>query len=213
VARRGAATAVIVDHWPLIRLGVTRVLNTNDVRVVGETGLPLEGVQLARANVVDLVLLGEFDGDRIDTISRLASLDEPPKIVLFLGQAVREELVALLNAGADALLVRNVAPPELGDAVRKVLAGERVVSPPFLSALVGFLESAEPKSVAGGVLTGKETEVLRALAYGRTNQEIAGLLFVTESTVKSHLAHIYTKLSVRTRHEAVARAVELGLLS
>jgi DNA-binding NarL/FixJ family response regulator len=207
---------VIVDHWPLVRLGVTRALTTSDVRVVGEVGLPLEGVQLARANVVDLVLLGEFDGDVIDTINRLVALDDPPKIVVFLGQASRDDLVGLLNAGADALLIRTVAAPELADAVRKVLSGERVVSPPFLSALVGFLDAPltpAPAVEKDAVLTGKETEVLRSLADGRSNHEIAEALFVTGATVKTHLAHIYAKLGVRTRHEAVARAVELGLLS
>jgi DNA-binding NarL/FixJ family response regulator len=139
-------------------------------------------------------------------------LDEPPKIVVFLGQASRDDLVALLNAGADAVLVRTVAPPELGDAVGKVLAGERVVSPAFMSALVGFLEPSSPPE-KDAVLTGKETEVLKSLANGRSNQEIAAALFVTGATVKTHLAHIYAKLGVRTRHEAVARAVELGLLS
>src|SRR5438477_12315167 len=98
--RRGASTAVVVDHWPLVRLGITRVLSSNDVRVVGEAGHPLEGIQLARTNVVDLVLLGEFEGDRLEAVRQFYGLPQPPKIGVFIGQASRDELAALLRPGA-----------------------------------------------------------------------------------------------------------------
>jgi DNA-binding NarL/FixJ family response regulator len=226
VLRRGSAVkAVIIDHWPMLRLGLSRVLQGIDVRVVGEAAAAVEGLRLARAENADLVLLGDHPGgDAVDAVRQAARLPSTPSVVVLVGQVDSDIVGALLQAGADALLVRSAGPDELADAVGRTLEGERVVSPAIMPLLVGAVASAATPTgaaaraaasdaPAGDVqLTAKEREVLAWLADGRSNQEIADALFVTPATVKTHLAHIYTKLQVKGRQQALARAVALGFI-
>lgn len=215
--RRSATTsAVVVDGWPLVRVGVTRVLQSIDVRVIGEVDSAVEGIRLTRSGPVDLLVLGDaLEGQQADAV-RQAKDAGPILVIVLVTQVSREELGALLDAGADGLVSRAVATDDLADAVGKVLDGERVVSPSLLPSLVGIVKTGgeAPAAESSGVtLTSKELEVLRRLAEGRSNKEIAEAVFITQATVKTHLAHIYAKLGVSGRHEALARAVALGLLS
>jgi DNA-binding NarL/FixJ family response regulator len=107
--------------------------------------------------------------------------------------------------------VRSVGGEELAEALDRVDRGERVIAPALLPTLVGILAPSD--RAPDSLLTGKEREVLAALAAGSSNQQIAEALFVTRATVKTHLAHIYAKLEAKDRHEAIARAVALGLLT
>ena len=215
--RRSTTTsAVVVDDWPLVRVGVTRVLQSVDVRVIGEADTAVEGIRLARSAATDLFILGEpLNGQQVDAV-RQAKEAGPILVVVLVTQVSREQLAALSEAGADGLVSRAVATDDLADAVSRVLDGERVVSPSLLPLLVGAMTTgadAETPDSNGVVLTSKELEVLRRLAEGRTNKQIADAVFVTQATVKTHLAHIYAKLGVSGRHEALARAVALGLLT
>lgn len=206
----GAPTAVIVDEWPLVRLGIAQALRTTGVRVAGESGSGEDGLRMAQAGEATYLVLGSVrDASIADLVRRLAYR---PKILVLLDQVGRDELVALASLGVDALLVRSARPEEIADAVTRVEKGERVVAPALLPSLVGALEPAAEEHDDDGVLTRKEIEVLSRLSEGRSNREIADALFVTPATVKTHLAHIYAKLGVTDRHGALARAVELGLL-
>ena len=205
-----APTAVIVDEWPLVRLGIAQALRTAGVRVAGEAGTGEDGIRMAQAGEATFLVLGSVrDASVGDLLRRLAY---QPKILVLLDQVGRDEMVALASLGVDALLVRSARPEEVADAVSRVEKGERVVAPALLSLLVGALEPAADAGDDDGVLTRKELEVLSRLAQGRSNREIADALFITPATVKTHLAHIYAKLGVTDRHGALARAVELGLL-
>ena len=200
----GRSTAVVVDQWPLVRVGVTRALQAVDLRIVGEGGSGADAVALARQHAPDLVVLGShMDGPLAQTVRTLCGRK--------VDQAGREELAAMLEAGGRGLCPRSVAPEELGDAAKRVLAGERVVAQSLLPALVGMVGPQEvPDQVA--LLTPKERQVLVWVAKGHSNKEIAEELFMAPGTVKTHLAHIYAKLGVSDRHEAMARAIALGLL-
>jgi len=133
--------------------------------------------------------------------------------VLALVSAIRrDELDAVVGAGPSAVLVRTAEAEELADAVRRVGEGERVFSPALVPAVVEAMQAGPEPGAAAAGLTQKEREVLARLAEGRSNAEIAEVLFVTPATVKTHLAHIYAKLGVKGRHEAIARAVALGLI-
>lgn len=219
---RAPPTAVAVDEWPLVRLGITQALRAIEITVVAEVGLGHEAVRAVELHRAGYLLLGNHrDLTRPESARRAKALTFPPKILVLVDHIGRDELLALRSVGIDALLPRSVGPHELADALKRVGQGERVVAPALLSLLVGALgpAAAGDDGVSGRFpahtadpLTRKELEVLARLAEGRSNREIASALFVTQATVKSHLAHIYVKLGVAGRQEAMARAVALGLL-
>lgn len=217
----GPPTAVAVDEWPLVRLGIIQALRTVGVSVVAEVGQGQDGVRAVGSSGAGYLLLGSHrDLSLAETARRAKALAAPPKVLVLVDHIGRDDLLALRSVGIDALLPRSVGALELGAAIRKVAQGERVVAPALLSLLVGVLGPADVgedghggRAAAGAdPLTRKELEVLARLAEGRSNREIADALFVTQATVKSHLAHIYVKLGVPGRQAATARAVALGLL-
>ena len=204
--------AVIVDQWALVRLGIATVLTARDIEVVAEFEHGRDGIAWARAEGAELMVLGNhLDRPALDVLTEAATLTPKPLVAMLVTSPGRDELAALLAAGADALLVRSVGADELADALDRIERGERVIAPSLLPTLVGALAPTE--TPPDGLLTGKEREVLAALAAGNSNQQIAEVLFVTRATVKTHLAHIYAKLDAKDRHEAIARAVALGLLT
>jgi DNA-binding NarL/FixJ family response regulator len=206
--------AVVMDDWPLFRLGLQAVLEPLGARVEHAVAAR-DGLRAARAGGADLVVVGSVnDLTQSETIHGAKHLSRPPLVVALLGQASRAEVGRLLRAGADALLERSVPAEELGAALRRLAAGERVLAPSLVPALVGAGEGAGDTEVGAGdgLLTSKEREVLARLAEGRSNQAIAAALHVSPATVKTHLAHIYEKLGAGDRNEAVVRAVALGLL-
>ena len=217
----GPPTAVVVDEWPLVRLGVSQVLRGIDMTVVAEVANAEEGVRAADVGAARYFLLGACrDLSLAEAARRAKALRLSPKVIVLVDHIGRGELGALRAVGIDGLLPRSASPSELSDAMARVAKGERVVAPALLSLLMGVIAPADPalagtEHAAGThreVLTRKELEVLARLAEGRSNREIAEALFVTPATVKSHLAHIYVKLGVAGRQEAMARAVALGLL-
>ncbi|MGH9164048.1 MAG: response regulator transcription factor, partial [Acidimicrobiales bacterium] len=219
VKRPAAATAVIVDEWPLVRLGMVQALRQAQVTVVAAVAEGDEGVRRVLAHGASTLLLGAHrDLAVAESVRRAKALAVPPRVVVLLDQIGRPQLEALRAVGVDALLSRSIGPEELAAALARVAAGERVVAPVLLPLLFEVLgpRGGEP-GVGGGAagdvgLTRKELEVLARMGEGRSNREIAEALFVTPATVKTHLGHIYAKLGVATRQEAMARAVALGLL-
>lgn len=212
-----ARTAVVVDEWPLVRVGMVQALRSAEIAVVAQSGTGEEGVRQVQARRAGYLLLGAHgDLPPTEAARRARALATPPRVIVLLEQVDRDELSVLAGAGVDGFLVRSVHPAELAVAIRRVTKGERVVAAPLVSLLVGGLsldEGAEEATVdIGTSLTRKELEVLVRLAEGRSNREIGEVLFVTPATVKTHLAHIYAKLGVAGRQQAMERAMALGLL-
>jgi two-component system, NarL family, nitrate/nitrite response regulator NarL len=206
--------AVVMDDWPLLRLGVQAVLESLGVRVE-QAEVARDGLRALTRTAADLAVVGTMsDLTQGEVIHRAKHASRPPIVVALVAQASRTEIGRLLGAGADALLERSVGPEQLSAALHRLAAGERVLAPSLVPALVGAVDGDGGARVGGGdgLLTGKEREVLARLAEGRSNQAIAAALHVTPATVKTHLAHIYEKLGAGDRHEAIARAVALGLL-
>ena len=210
-----------VDEWPLVRLGISQALRAAGVAAVAEAATGDEAIRLVESTGARYLLLGNYRDLSLAEVARRAkALADPPKVVVLVDQITVDDLRALRAVGIDALLPRTVTPIELANALQRLAKGERVVAPALLPMLVGTLgPPTSGAKVAGGrrkgdddPLTRKELEVLARLAEGRSNKEIADALFVTPATVKSHLAHIYVKLGVAGRQEAMARAVALGLL-
>lgn len=211
-------TAVVADEWPLVRLGIAQALRARGVAVVAEVDQGLVALSKARAGAVTYLILGAVrDAPIADVVARASAEESGLQVIVLLDQATREVLGAVAGAGARALLVRSVSPEELGTSLDRVDRGERVVSPALLPLLVGQFEAiadgeGRTAGTTVGGLTRREIEVLARLAAGGSNREIAEALYVTEATVKTHLAHIYGKLGVVDRQAALARAVALGLL-
>lgn len=204
----GDAAAVIVDEWPLVRVGVAQTLRARDVRVLGEVARGDEGVHLATTSGATLLFLGLVH-DTVPAELVRRSVAAGIKVIAMVDHASRDELVGMAGQGVAALLQRTVSASELSDALDRVERGERVIAPGLLPLLVGAVTMGDDD----GGLTRKEREVLARLADGMSNREIAEALYITPATVKTHLTHIYMKLGAANRQEALARAVALGVLS
>lgn len=216
---RGGAgvTAVVVDRWPLVRLGLSGVLAKSGIKVVGEAAKVSEGLLLVRLRGAGLLIFGSPLDGLSPTAVRSARHDQaPPKVVVLVGPdaATGAEVSSLFAAGADALLLASVGSEELADALVRIGRDERVVGPELGLDLGGTPSRVEEPALSApaGPLTVKELEVLGLLSQGHSNKQIARALYVSDATIKTHLQHIYVKLAVQSRFGALTRAAELGLL-
>jgi DNA-binding NarL/FixJ family response regulator len=233
LATQLAPTAVIAERLPLVRVGLAAALGVVGVTSVALVDALEDGVDAVRDSAATLLVVG---GDATaEALARQIGELGSTRVVVLVTQADRRTLAAMFEA------LRTIVPEDFGVLVRRVLAGERSIDPALMSVLLELArDSAVPTgpdpsrpgaiadvtvSVAiskgdpglrrgdGGVpLTTKERQVLTRLAQGDSNAEIATALFVSPATVKTHLAHIYTKLGVASRHGATSRAASLGLL-
>ena len=201
---------MVIDQWALVRLGITTVLQSIGVEVVAEEASGRDGLLRARTLEPDLLLLGATsDLSMAEVLGQAQQLPRRPRVLLLVSALGPTDLSELMGLVPEGVLVRSAGADELRDAVRRVQEGERVVAPALVGAVMDGLQAGEAEA---GPLTTKELEVLARLAEGRSNQQIAEALFITPATVKTHLSHIYAKLDVANRREALARAVALGLL-
>jgi DNA-binding NarL/FixJ family response regulator len=212
---------VVVDDQPIVRAGFQTILDAQpDIDVVGEAADGVESVATVERLRPDVVVMDirmpELDG--IAATRRITALDaSPPTRVLVLTTFdVDDYVYEALRAGASGYLLKDATRDELVNAVRTVADGDALLAPSVTRRLVEeFVRRPEPASrdVAElDVLTPRERDVLEQLARGRSNAEIAQHLFVGEATVKSHVAHVLTKLQLRDRIQAVILAYELGIV-
>ena len=206
---------LIVDDHAVVRSGLRHVLDAEDgIEVVGEAGDARHAVFETRAKKPDVVLMDVVMPGKsgIETIPDVLN-DAPAAKVLVLSMQddpryVREAFAA----GAAGYILKEAADTDVVAAVREVAAGGRYVHPTLGARLVAA-EAAERKRAEDDPLSERERGVLRLLALGHTNQEIAGTLFISVRTAETHRAHIMQKLRLTTRAELVRYAIEHGLLS
>lgn len=199
---------LLADDHPVVRSGLEAVLSLDDrLEVVAAVGTVDEAIELAdRADVVlmDLQFGSEVAG--IEGTRRILALPDPPQVMVLTTYDSEADVLAAIDAGASGYMLKTAAPGELIDAVIRVRQGETVLAPHVAARLV---ERVRRPLTA---LSARELEVLSLVAAGHSNQQIAGELFLSQATVKTHLAHVFSKLDVDSRTAAVARATELGLL-
>lgn len=204
---------MIVDDHSLFRSGLSELLERRGIEVCAAVGDGEEGCRLAASLEPDVVLLDlrmpEFDG--LSVLERLAALDLHCAVVMLTTSSDERDLVGSLRAGARGYLLKDMEPEQLVDALAAVVDGETVVAPEMTSVLAkvvkgGVLESGRPARFSS--LTPREFEILRHLAEGQSNKEIARDLGITDGTVKLHVRSILRKLEVRSRVEAAVLAVE-----
>lgn len=203
-------TVLVVDDHPVVRTGLRAVLDAEEeLSVVGEAATGEEAITLAehlRPDVVlcDLRLGAGMDG--IDVITALNHAPPAPAVVIVTTFDREAEIAAAIEAGAAGYLVKDTPPDTIVHAVRTAATGGTYLPPETSAKLLARLRNPRPR------LTAREREVLRLLATGVGNKEIARELFVTQATVKSHLVRIFTKLDVDSRSRAVHVAQETGLI-
>jgi DNA-binding NarL/FixJ family response regulator len=215
---RNRRFGVVVDELALVRLGLTTLVGRfgdPGVEIGAEVPGGREGAELVRLHEADLIVIGSpSDMPVVEAVRRARAAGESVLIVALLGAGQLGAVATVVEAGADGVALRGAGPEDVVEALRAVLDGGRYVAPTLSSGLVGQLEpTAPPEETGHDLLTYREREVLALLAGGASNREIAAMLSVTVATVKSHLVHLYAKLEVRSRHEALSRAVGLGLLA
>ncbi len=208
---------VIADDQPMMRAGFKAVLEaTGDIRVVAEAGTGEEAVAAATEHAPDVVLMDiRMPGmDGIEATRRL-----PRQRVLILTTfGLDAYIIDALRAGASGFLLKDAPTQEVVAAVRAVAAGDAVLSATVTRQLLDQVARRLPAAVsrdpnALASLTEREQEVLRMLAAGLSNAEIASALVVSEATVKSHVSHLLGKLGLRDRVQAVIYAYETGLIA
>ncbi len=210
-------SAIVIDSLHLVRVGIETVLARLDISVTASYPRATDGVQKARTSGCTFFIAGYApDLKQQNALATLKALKNPPKVLFLVDRAARRDVALLISRGADALLLRSASVDELIDAIRGVTRGERVIAPALAAGTIGRVGptmdvGVEEASNKSG-LSPRELEVLAELADGATYDEIAATLVVTKATVKTHLIHIYEKLEVKNRNEAVARALALGVL-
>jgi DNA-binding NarL/FixJ family response regulator len=212
-----ALRVVIADDQPMMRAGFKSVLESaGDITVVAEAGTGEEAVRTARAHNPDVVLM-DIRMPGMDGIEATRQL--PGQRVLILTTfGLDEYIIDALRAGASGFLLKDAPTREVLAAVRAVAAGDAVLSAAVTRQLLDQVARRLPAAVSSNpreldALTEREREVLRMLAAGLSNSEIAAALVVSEATVKSHVSHLLGKLGLRDRVQAVIYAYETRLIA
>ncbi len=210
---------MVVDDQALVRRGFAMVLeHEGDIDVVAEAGTGLEAIEAARNHKPDVVLMDirmpELDG--LEATERILSeAGDDTRVIILTTFDPDEYVYRALRAGASGFVLKDIPPADLVTAVRVVADGGALLSPSITRRLIGrFASQPDARTDAAdrlARLTGREREVLQALAGGLSNQEIAEALFIGPATVKSHVSSLLSKLGLRDRAQAVVFAYESGL--
>ncbi|MGA1835359.1 response regulator transcription factor [Herbiconiux sp. 11R-BC] len=203
---------LIADDHPIVRTGLVALLGSeDDFEIVGEASDADAAVEAAERLNPDVVLMdlqfgaaGNATG--ADATRRIRSLEAPPYVLVLTNYDSDADILAAVEAGASGYLLKDAPPHELVAAVRAAAAGESALAPVIASRLLDRMRAPHAS------LSSRELEVLELVAAGRSNAEIAAALFVGETTVKSHLAHIFSKLDATSRTAAVSTARRRGIL-
>ena len=208
----------LVDDQELVRTGFRMILDAEpDIEVVGEAADGESALAVVAATEPDVVLMDvrmpRMDG--IEATRFISGFDDPPRILILTTFDIDDYVYEALRAGASGFLLKDTPADDLVAGVRVVASGEALLAPSVTRRLIEEFAN-RPNSSAPtaslGELTERESEVLVQIARGMSNAEIAEALFVSETTVKTHVSHILTKLDLRDRVQAVVVAYESGLV-
>ncbi len=209
---------LLVDDEPLIRSGLRAIVNAEpDLAVIGEADDGAAVTPMVRRLRPDVVLMDVrmpvVDG--IEATRRLlANVDDPPRVLVLTTFENDDYVFDALRAGAAGFLLKRARPDEVVRAIRLLAAGDSLLFPSAIRELAARHAPAEARArgLDGAGLTDREAEVLRLVAQGLSNAELAAQLVVSVETVKTHVAHVLTKLGARDRTQAVIRAYETGFI-
>lgn len=202
---------LIVDDHPVVREGLVAVLeDTKEVQVTGTAGSAEEALSSLETTLPDVVLLDlELPGmNGVDAIPRLAAATSHPRVIVLTAYDTEERVLGALKAGANGYLLKGATAGEIVQAIRAVAGGGSYLTPRVAARVVARVNAPR----RSGILSERERQVLRLVARGRSNKQIARDLTITERTVKFHMTSIFNKLGADNRAQAIAIAVERGVL-
>jgi DNA-binding NarL/FixJ family response regulator len=211
---------LLCDDQALVRSGFRMILEARpDLEVVGEAEDGLQVLDLAGSTAPDVILMDvrmpNLDG--VEATRRLSAAGSDARVIVLTTYDLDEYVYDAIRAGASGFLLKDVQPTQLVDAIRVVAAGDALLSPSVTRRLLdrfarSMPDPSQPTPASLASLTEREVEVLRLLANGLSNAELAERLFVSEATVKTHVSNLLRKLGVRDRVQAVILAYEAGLV-
>lgn len=201
------ATVLVVDDHALLRTGVANIINQeSDLRVIAEASNGLEAVEAFERHRPDVTLLDlrmpVMEG--VEAVRQIRERDPHAKVIVLTTYDTDEDISRALKAGAKAYVLKDISADGLIECIHDVLAGKTYLAPAAAAKLA--------EGVTRVQLTPRELATLRLLADGKSNKEIAGELGISERTVKTHLGHLFEKLAVTSRTEAVKIATRRGLV-
>jgi DNA-binding NarL/FixJ family response regulator len=201
------ARVLLVDDHALLRTGVASIINQErDLHVVAEAGNGAEAIEAFARHHPDVTLLDlrmpVMEG--VEAVRRIRELDPRARVIVLTTYDTDDDIARAFRAGAKAYLLKDISADDLVSCIRDVLAGKTGFAPAATATLLEGVRRVQ--------LAPKEMATLRLLAQGKTNNEIASDLHVSERTVKTHLAHLFEKLGVTGRVEAVKAAARRGLV-
>jgi DNA-binding NarL/FixJ family response regulator len=212
---------LIADDQALVRAGFRMVLEAeDDLEVVGEAGDGAEAVAVAREQRPDVILMDvrmpNVDGLEATRCLLAGSDGDGPRVLILTTFDLDEYVYEALKAGASGFLLKDAPPEDLVEAIRVVARGDALLAPAIMRRVIEeYVRTAPPPVESSSPrldeLTARELEILRFVARGLSNAEIAKEAFVSETTVKTHVAHILMKLQLRDRVQAVVFAYENGV--
>ncbi len=213
--RKAVIRVLIADDHPIVRQGIVTVVSRErGIEVVGEASNGHEAVEMTASLEPDIVLMDmkmpEMDG--VEATARITDTAPNAAVIILTTFDTDDYIFRGLKAGARGYLLKDSPPSELIGAIRTVHSGESMIEPRVAGRLLDQFIRSSSEDASQDSLSPRETEVVRLMASGATNKEIAARLNIGESTVKTHIVHLFTKLGVNDRTGAVMAAARRGIV-
>jgi DNA-binding NarL/FixJ family response regulator len=208
---------LIVDDQDLVRHGLRMILELGGIEVVGEAADGAQAIAVTQSLEPDVILMDvRMPGmDGVEATGRIAGTSPGVRVIALTTFDVDQHVVDMLRAGAVGFLLKDVTSDGLLDAVRRAAAGEPVVAPAVMARMMDHFSTRPPAALRRPPgfddLSDRELEILDLIGQGRSNSEIAEELFISMATVKTHVRHVFAKLDLRDRAQAVVAARDAGL--
>ncbi|MFM7068955.1 MAG: response regulator [Actinomycetes bacterium] len=211
-----AIRLMLADDHRMLREGLRRSMTEAGFDVVGEAGDGVEAVAMAEDLTPDVILMDVTmpNCDGVEACRRVAETGIKTKVVMLTMHADQEVLANAIRAGAIGYLTKDCSTREIAEAVRMAVEGDTVLSPQLARSMLEEVRKLDTPAIpeADRVVSKREEEVLQLIADGCSTPEVAAQLFISQKTVKNHLASIYQKLDARDRTQAVLQAVRMGIV-
>ena len=208
---------MLADDHRMLREGLRRSMTEEGFDIVGEAQDGVEAVELAERLVPDVILMDVSmpNCNGVEACRQVKQRIQGTRVVMLTMHADKEVLTDAIRAGASGYLVKDCSTDEIAEAVRMAAQGDTVLSPQLAKSMLDEVRRLDEKARAEDerVVTKREEEVLQLIADGCSTPEVAERLYISQKTVKNHLASIYQKLDARDRTQAVLQAVRMGIVS